>query len=102
MFLFYVLFLLNLLGLHWLIQLYRFQVYNSIIHHPYIALCVHTESQVSFHHHLLPPYPVPLPLPPFPLVIAIQLSVSEGYSFCFCFCSIPSPISPSPPTPPPL
>ena len=34
-------FLLNLLGWHWLIKLHRFQVYNSIIHHLYVALCVY-------------------------------------------------------------
>ena len=33
--------LLNLLGLHWLIKFYRFQVYNSIIQYLYIVLCVH-------------------------------------------------------------
>ena len=32
---------LNLLGWHWLIKLYRFQVYNSMIHHLQIVLCVH-------------------------------------------------------------
>ena len=42
-------FLLNLLGWHWLIKLYRFQVNSSITHHLYIVLC-----QVSFHHHLSP------------------------------------------------
>lgn len=31
---------LNLLGIHWLIKLYRYQVYSSITHHLYIALCV--------------------------------------------------------------
>ena len=31
--------LLNLLGWHWLIKLYRVQVYNSIIRHLYIILC---------------------------------------------------------------
>ena len=33
-------FLLNLLRWHWLVTLYRFQVYNSIMH-LYIALCIH-------------------------------------------------------------
>ena len=36
------LFSFNLLGWHWLIKLYRFQVYNSVLHHPYIALRVQT------------------------------------------------------------
>ena len=34
-------FLLNLLRQHWLIKLYRFQVYKSIIHHLYIVLYIH-------------------------------------------------------------
>ena len=43
------LFLLNLLGWHWLIKLYRFQVYDSIMHHLFIVFCVFTTpSQVSF------------------------------------------------------
>ena len=32
---------MNLLGWHWIIKLYKFQVYNSIIHHLYVALCVY-------------------------------------------------------------
>ena len=34
-------FSLNLLGWYWLIKLYRFQVYNSITYHLYVALSVH-------------------------------------------------------------
>ena len=45
------LFLLNLLEWHWLIKLYRCQVYNSATHHLHIVLCVHHPSQVSFRHH---------------------------------------------------
>ena len=45
--LFFFAFSLNLLGWHWLIKLYRFQVYISTIHHLYIVLCVPTPSQVS-------------------------------------------------------
>ena len=44
-------FLLNLLGWHWLIELYGFQVYNSIIHH----LCVHHRSLILKSHLLLFP-----------------------------------------------
>ena len=53
-------FLLNWLGWHWLIKLYRFQVYNSIIHYLYIVLCVHYQSQV-FCYHLYLLYPLLLP-----------------------------------------
>ena len=43
-------FLLNLLGWHWLMKLYRFQGYSSIIHHLYTVLCVHhpKSSLLSF------------------------------------------------------
>ena len=48
------LFLLNLLGWPWLIKLYRFQVYSSIIYQLYIVLCL--PSKVN----LLPlPYSLP-------------------------------------------
>ena len=36
---FFFFFLLNFLGWHWLIKLYRFRVYNSTVHHLYIVLC---------------------------------------------------------------
>ena len=88
---------LNLLGLHWLIQLCRFQVYNSIIHHLYIILCVyHPKSQVSFHHHLSLLYRLLPPPTPFPLVITMLLSVSMSF---FLFCLIPLPFLPGPPNP---
>lgn len=52
------LFLLNVLGKHWLINLYRFQVPNSTTHHLYMVSCVqHPKSSI---------HPSPLiPLPPF-------------------------------------
>ena len=59
--------LLNLLLWHWLIKLYRFQVYNSIIHYLYIVLCVHYPKSS-----LLPSLFIPtftlfcLPTPSFP------------------------------------
>ena len=40
-FVLFIFYLLNLFGWHWLIKLYRFQVYNSKIHHVYIVLCAH-------------------------------------------------------------
>ena len=58
--------LLNLLGWHWLIKLYRFQVDNSTIHHVYIVLCVHHPKSS-----LLPsPFNLPLPLLPPPTALS--------------------------------
>ena len=70
------LFLLNLLGCHWLIKLYRFQVHSSIIHHLYFVLCI-----FHFYHHLSPFYAL---LSPHPLPPHWQLSVcSESLSVLF-------------------
>ena len=93
-------FLLNLLGWHWLIKLCRFQAYSCIIHHLYIVLCIH-HSKTS-------PLPSPFvsnlhysPSPnfPFPLVITILLC---GSIHC-CFSGAlslqlfhPAPLLPSP------
>ena len=69
-------FVLNLLGLHWLIQLYRFKVHNSIRLHLYNVCVFTTPSHVSFHHHLPPLYLLLAPpTPRFPLVMAILLPV---------------------------
>ena len=65
----------NLLGLHWLIQLYRFQVHNSLIHHLYIVLCVHHPKVSLLPLAFIPPLPYST-CPPFPLVITILLPVS--------------------------
>ena len=71
-FLFFI-FLLNLLGWwHWLIKLYRFQVYNSMIHHLYILLCVH-HSKSFPSTTVYPPLPISNSLPPSPLVITMVL-----------------------------
>ena len=40
-------FSLNLLGWHWLVKLCSFQVYNSMIHHLYMALWVHYPRSTS-------------------------------------------------------
>ena len=49
----FFLILLSLLGLHWLLKLSKIKVYNFIVCHLYIVLCVHMiSSHVSFHHHL--------------------------------------------------
>ena len=42
--------LLNLLGWHWLMKWCRFQGYNSIVHHLYIALCVYHPGKCPFKH----------------------------------------------------
>ena len=54
------------MGWHWLIDLYRFEVYNSMIIDVCILHCVPTtQSQILFHHHIFAPfslyYPTPLP-----------------------------------------
>ena len=87
-------FLLSILGWHWLIKLYRFWVYNFIIHHLFIVLCVH-HSKSS-----LLPSPFILSLPsstsphtPFHLVITQLLSVSINFlakSF-YLFTQPPTP-----------
>lgn len=64
--------LLHVLGWHWLIQLYRFQEYDSITHHLRIALHVHHSKS-----NLLRP---PLPFLTLPLVTTTLQSVFM--SFC--------------------
>ena len=75
-------------------KLYRFQVYTSMIHHLYIALCAHHLKSYRIkhpksHQHIFDLlYPL-LPQLPFPLVTTILLSVSISFclfSFLFiCF-----------------
>ena len=77
-------FKLNLLRLHWLIKLYKFQVYSPIVRHLYSVLYVH-HPKCSL---LLPPFTLSLPssncpYPHFPLVVTILLSVP--ISFCSFF-----------------
>ena len=62
-------------------KLYRFQVYNSIIHHLHIVLCVHTPTQVSVHHHLSPLNALLSPSSPFPS--SNHHTVVCAYNFCF-------------------
>ena len=76
------------MGRHWLIKLPRFQVYNSMIHHLYVALCVYQPRSNL----LLPPCIWPfyslLPLHPFPLITTILLSgfcLSCLFTCCFHF-----------------
>ena len=87
------LFCIEFIGWHWLIQLCRFQVHNSVTHHLYVVVCVHQPSQVSFCHHLSPLYPL-LP-PPFPLVITILSSVSMRFCFVLFFLLNPFTFHPA-------
>ena len=50
---------LNLLEWHWLIKLYRFQVYNSITHHLYVVLCIHHPQSSLLPSLFIPPSPTP-------------------------------------------
>ena len=82
-------FLLNVLGWHWLIKLYRCQVYNSITHSLYTAFCFyHPKSNLFSWPHIWSPllFP-PSPCPPFPLVATILLPVSMSLFFCLV-CSL--------------
>ena len=90
-------FYLNLMGWHWLIKLYRFQVYSFIIHH--VCFIVRSPPQImSFSFTIYFPYTFSyLPPPPFPsgnhhTVVCVW----EGLFFCL----IPSPFSPRPTTHP--
>ena len=76
--------LIKLLGWHWLIRLYRVQVYHSITHHLYVALCaLHPQSRL-----LLPPCIWPpltssnSPKSHSPLVTTIWLSLPMGHFVC--------------------
>ena len=58
-------FLLDLLGWHWLIKIYRFWVHSSIIHHLYIIFCVHCPKSSLLPSPFIPPlpsFPSPHPL----------------------------------------
>ena len=65
---------------HWLIRICRFQVYISMVHGRYVALCAHHAKSG----HLLSPYIPPvyplLPLTPFPSGNHLLMSVSV--TFC--------------------
>ena len=77
------------IGWHWLIKLYRFQVYSSIMHHLYNVLCVHHPRSSLIPSPFTPPFTLfYLPPPPFSLVITKQLSVSVSVSLVFFFQSL--------------
>ena len=67
-FLFFNLFLIEFIGVTWLIKLYRVKGYNSIIHYLYVVFC-------AVHHpksYLLPsPFIPPLPSPASPTPISL-------------------------------
>ena len=78
--------LLNLLGWHWLMTFCWFQVYDSIIHHLYIVLCVHCPKSS-----LLPSPFIPTlasfisPQPPSPLETLYYCLCLWGFSFFLYF-----------------
>ena len=75
------LFLLNLLGWHWLISLYRFPGYTSMVHDLYIALCAHHLKSNHLRHHIFGPlYPL-LPAPTNPLPSGNHQNVICVYKF---------------------
>ena len=82
---------MNLLGWHWLTELYRFQVHNSTTHHLYTVLCVHHPTSSLPPSPFIPPFP-----PPPPPILSFQQSPQllsgsmSFFSFHFIFCSIPS------------
>ena len=49
-------FVIEFIGWHWLIRSYRFQVYNSTIHHLSIALCVHHPKSSLLPFTIYPPF----------------------------------------------
>ena len=80
-------FLSDLLGWHWLIKLYRFQVHCSMIHHLYIISCVHQPKSSL----LLSPFIPPLPSSPAPTPFTSDnhhtvVCVCEGF-FCLILSS---------------
>ena len=83
--LYYLFFKLNILWWHWLIKLYRFQVYNSIIHHLYIILYVHHPKSSllpsPFNSNLFTLFCFPPP----PFTSGNHYTVVCVYKFCFLF-----------------
>ena len=84
----WILFLLNLLGWHWLIRLYRFQC--TFLWYMFCMLhCVPTtQSQILCCHHIFDPLYSLLPPPPCPPVNTILLSVSIRGFFVHLLLSV--------------
>ena len=87
---------MNLLGWHWLIKLYRFQVCNSLILHLYIVLCVHHPNSSLLPSPFIPHLPSSTSPTPFPS--DNHHTVVCVYEVVFFFCLIHSHFSPSPVT----
>ena len=73
-------------------------MYNCMICHLYIVLCVHHPSQISFHYHFFPLHLHLPPPPPFPLVITTLMSLFMRF---FSLLN-PYAFSTQPPHSPPL
>ena len=81
----YILFLIKFIGGQWLISSCRFQAYNSMMHHLYIALCAHPpKSDLLLSLYVWPLLPFTVPPMPFSLTATTLLSVSEH--FCLFIC----------------
>ena len=77
-------FVLNLFVWHWLIKLYSFQVYNSIIPHLYTVLCVHhPKSNLLSSPFVTPIFSSNSSHPSHSLVTTMQLSVSMRFLFAY-------------------
>ena len=77
------------MGWHWLIRLYRFQVYSSMIHHLYIVLCVYHPKLNLLYHHIFYLTPFTLYDPPTPIPSGKDHTVVCVYEFLsvWFFCS---------------
>ena len=93
------------MGWHWLIKWYRFQEYNSIIHHLYIELCVHLLKSSLLPSPFILPFPSstsPQPLPSgnhHTVVCVYEFGGFFGFVFVLFVCLFllsPSLFSPSP------
>ena len=80
-------FKLNWLGWHWLIGLYRLQVYNTMMHDLYIILCAyHPRPNYLASPYTWPPLSFPSLHSSSPLVATTLLSVSMSFCWLVCFC----------------
>ena len=72
---------IKFIGVNWFIGSYESQVYISIIHDLYVALCSHySRSNQLLSPSICPPLPFTSPTP-FPLATTILLSVFISFSF---------------------
>ena len=83
-FIYFYLIFIELMGWHWLIKLYRFQVYDSVTHHLYIVLCVHHPKPSLLPTPFILLYPLlhlPTPLPSGNHHTVLLVYVSFFFSF---------------------